>query len=206
MEASRVFHKSVCIRLAALLLVITVAHSSAQLPNERPRPEPTFLTYATEGAGGYAGAMLGGTAGWFIAGLMYPWGGDAGIRMIAALGFFGAVLGCAGGTYGIGSAFRQDGRFLPTLGYTAVASVVGGGLCLAGIQSWGTPAGRTVRTVGAATLVIVPVIATIGYNRSRPRDSYGSRFVPGSVGLASVRDAEGIAHPALDVHLLTVRF
>jgi hypothetical protein len=63
-----------------------------------------------------------------------------------------------------------------------------------------------MRTVGAATLVVVPIVATIGYNRSRPRNSYGSRFVPGSVGLAAAQDAEGIAHPALDVHLLTVRF
>jgi hypothetical protein len=204
MEASRVFHKPVCIRLAALLLVTTVARSSAQLPNERPRP--TILTYTAEAAGGYTGAVLGAAVGYFASALMCPWGGNSFFRTMALVGLPSAALGCAGGTYGIGSAFRQDGRFLPTLGTTAVATAVGGGLCWTGAQSYATPVGKGMLAVGAVTLVLTPFISTQAFNRSRPRDMHGSRFVPGSVGMAVVRNAEGIVHPALDVHLLTVRF
>jgi hypothetical protein len=124
-----------------------------------------------------------------------------------------AAVGCAGGICGLGAAFRQNGKFLPTLAYGACAAVGGCGLYYAGtlvkhgdVSASQANIGFGMTYVGGAAVVLAPVIATIGYNRSRPRDTYGSRFVPGSVGLASVRDAEGIVHPALDVHLLTVRF
>jgi hypothetical protein len=127
--------------------------------------------------------------------------------------FTAASVGCAGGTYGLGAAFQQDGKFLPTLAYSACAVVGGGGLYYFGtlVKHGDVSAGQAnigfgMTYVGVAAVVLAPVIGTIGYNHSRPRNSYGSRFVPGSVGLSSVRDGEGIVHPALDVQLLTVRF
>jgi hypothetical protein len=199
-------------RLASLLLVVTMARSSAQLPNERPRPEPTFLTYAAEGAGGYAGALVGAAAGWLTGSILYPWGGPY-LEVWLGVGVPAALLGCAGGICGLGTAFRQNGKFLPTLAYGACAAVGGAGLYYFGtlvkhgdVPAWQGNTGLGMMYVGAAAVVLAPAIATYGYNRSRPRNSYGNRFVPGSVGLASVRDAEGIVHPALNVHLITVRF
>jgi hypothetical protein len=200
-------------RLKSLLLVITVAQSSAQLPNERLRPEPTFLTYTAEAAGGYTGAVLGAAVGVAAASLLFPWGGPSALGAMAVVGFPAAFLGCAGGICVLGRTFRQDGKFGPTFGYTACATAVGGGLYYVGtrvkhgdVPAWQGNIGYGMTYVGVAAVVLAPVIATIGYNHSRPRDSHSSRFVPGSVGLAAVKDADGLAHPALNVHLLTVRF
>jgi hypothetical protein len=200
-------------RLSVLLLVAALALSSAQPLQDEPYvPEATALTQCAEAAGGYTGLLLGAAAGWLTGSIMYPWGGDV-LKVWLGVGGPAAILGCAGGICGIGAAFRQDGRFLPTLGYAAGSAIVGGGLYYAGtlvkhgdVSASQSDVGFGMTYVGAALVLFAPLIATGGYNQSRSSASYGGRFVPGSVGLAAVRDAGGIVHPALKAHLLTVRF
>ena len=63
-----------------------------------------------------------------------------------------------------------------------------------------------MRYASTALFVATPFVGVYAYNVSRPRDSHESRFVPGSVGLASVRDPDGTTQPSGNVRLLSVRF
>ena len=202
------------VALAALLVVAVTANGQTFGPAENTGP--SFGICAAEVGGGLAGEVLGLIIGGGIGAVMFfstvnDFSAGAGA---IAVGTPVALVGCAAGTYALGSAFGQGGRFLPTLVYTAGTFVVGAGLCIGGIQVVNSDinnetafnVGWGMTYLGAAVFASAPAVATYGYNRSRPRDSHGSRFVPGSVGLSSIRDAEGIAHPSLNVRLLTVRF
>ena len=179
-------------------------------------PNPSFGIFAAEAGGGIVGALgLGG--GFALATIFYPaWIDDEGpihwrTEALAGISVSLALVGCAGGTYVIGSAFDQGGKFLPTRAYAAGTSAIGLGLIMGGTQlvngnSISNDVHLGMSYTGIALLAATPVVAAYGYNRSRPRGSLSRRFVPGSVGLASVRDAEGIAHPSLNVRLLSVRF
>jgi len=59
---------------------------------------------------------------------------------------------------------------------------------------------------GVGLFIATPIAAVVGYNISRPRDTCGNRFLPGSVALGAVSDADGVTHPSLDVRLLSIRF
>jgi len=206
-----------CLRAVALLALLVAAATANGRPfGPTENPRPSFGICAAEVGGGLACGVLGLVIGGGIGGFVFfnPASEMSAFAGAVMVGFPTALVGCAGGTYAVGSAFGQDGRFLPTLAYTAGAFVVAAGFTIGGIQvvnsdiNNGTAfnVGMGMTYLGAAVFVAAPVVATYGYNRSRPRDSYGSRFVPGSVDLALVRDAEGIAHPSLNVRLLSVRF
>ena len=202
------------LRTVALLALLAATATA----NGQPL-EPTFDTYAAEAGGGYTGYVLGSAVGACIAlsiGLGNESNVDEAFTVFYSVSPLLAVSGCAGGVCLGGNAFEQDGRFLPTLAYTAGSVALGAGFYAGGHE---VAYGRVIKNytvaqvvglpligIGVAVLAATPVVAVYGYNRSRPRDSFGSRFVPGSVGLASVRDAEGIAHPSLNVRLLSVRF
>jgi hypothetical protein len=191
-----------CLKVVALLAVLAAA-ANGQLFVQAENPRPSFGICAAEAGGGIVGIVLGAGLGW-VTGMTLYFAGNDGWRAATVgvlVGSSTGIAGCAGGTCLMGSAFGQQGRFLPTLAYTAGTFGVGALVLLAGTQT-----SYIVSWAGAVVLASTPVVAVYGYNRSRPRDSYGSRFVPGSVGLASVRDAEGIAHPSLNVRLLSVRF
>ena len=201
----------------AFLLVITL--SAAQEFTTTPGPvamrQPSFGGYALEATGGAALGVLGFGCGLAIA---LGYGGiDEGRDREAVAIALGvspvlAVTGCAGGTCLVGCALEQDGRFLPTLAYTAGAGALAYGLLLGGQTMlhgpWGYHGviGWSMIGLGVAGTAATPLAAVYGYNRSRPRRSYGSRFAPGSVTLGSVKGVDGLLHPALNVRLLSVRF
>ena len=63
---------------------------------------------------------------------------------------------------------------------------------------------RAVGTAGLLVLAAAPTAAVIGYNRSRPRDSFSSTFAPGSVALTMARDSRGRNIPEVGIRLVTV--
>ena len=200
--------------IAALMLVILLGRSSAQLPEERPDIGPTVLTYGAEVAGGYAGGLAGAAVGFLVGiALVHPtdMGSSIGVGVLGALP--AAVVGCAAGTWGAGSAFGQGGRFGPTLGYTAGAAVVGAGLFGLGALANPVGPGRGVSRglaaglaiAGGAAIAVGPIVATSGYNQSRG-SSLAARILPGSVALASVTDENGVPGLAVNVRALSVRF
>lgn len=177
--------------------------------------QTSYGVYALEAAGGIALGTLGLGCGFAVA-LSYG-GIDEGrapgaLAILLSVSPLLAVTGCAGGTCLVGSAFEQDGRFLPTLAYTAGTGALAYGLLLGGQTALNGPWGHhgvigwSMIGLGVAGTAAMPLAAVYGYNRSRPRDSYGSRFVPGSVSLGSVRDADGLIHLSLNIRLLSVRF
>ncbi|MCX6841600.1 MAG: hypothetical protein NTX53_04890 [candidate division WOR-3 bacterium] len=198
------------LKVMVLLAVVAATIVDGQT-YETPRREPNFGIYAAEAGGAVAGALVGACFGVAIG---IGSGGNNTNRMLAIGGLFGipAVLaGWAGGTCVAGNAFQQHGRFLPTLGWTAGTATLGVVLLDAG--TWvdvtsriGPGGGAAVSDLGLAVLAAMPIITVYGYNLSRPRDSYGSRFVPGSVGLASVRQIDGTKRPSVNIRFLSVRF
>ncbi len=196
--------------LISLLAIVVTANGQTLAPTDRPKP--SFGIYAAE----VGGAVLGGLAlgfpaalaGFYIGGLDDP--GPMMSRMFVVGVPFG-VIGLAGGTTLVGSMFHQQGRYWPTLAWSAGSVATGLAIAAGGMyignegQNVG-PISGLAPVVVAIGLALPPVLTTVGYNLSRPRDSVGSRIEPGSIGLASVRDARGIAHPSLDVRLLSVRF
>jgi hypothetical protein len=200
----------------ALLLVasLSAAQESAISPDATVGRRPSLGVYALEGTGGVALGALGLGCG-FCAALAYG-GNDEGrttgaVAILLAVSPALAVVGCAGGTSLVGSAFRQDGRFLPTLAYTAGTGAVACGLLLGGQTMLNGPFGYhgvigwSMIGLGIAGVAATPVAAVYGYNRSRPLGTYGSRFVPGSITLGSVKGTDGRIHPSLNVRLLNVR-
>ncbi len=206
------------LRTVVLVALLGVAATANGQPLESPRREPNLGIYAAELGGGIVGgAACGAGLGlltFYVATKTRASIEEAATAVACAL-YAGGAAGCAGGTYLMGSSFGQDGKLLPTAAWAGGTTAVGMALIIAGSRVYAHdpssyPAARigsAVSLTGAAVVyVAAPVMATVGYNLSRPRDSLGSRLVPGSVGLASVRDAEGIAHPSLNVRLLSVRF
>ena len=66
--------------------------------------------------------------------------------------------------------------------------------------------GWSVIGLGIGAFVATPIASAYGYNRSRPREDLGGRFVPGSVALGMRRNHEGARYCVVDVHLLDLRF
>jgi hypothetical protein len=194
--------------VAVLAVLLTAANGQSLVPSENPKP--SFGIHAAETGGG----LLGGLGLGFAAALaeFYIVGpNDPGPQMtrILVVGVPFGVVGLAGGTTLVGSAFHQQGKFWPTLAWSAGSVAAGLALAAGGFYLGNNdvgPIGSLAPVVVAIGLAAPPILTTVGYNRSRSQNSFGSRFVPGSVGLASVRDAEGIAHPSLNVRLLSVRF
>ena len=201
------------VTLFALLLVAATANGQTL---ETPRREGNIGIYALEAGGATVGALLGFGLGMGTAFALWMSGTSEDQTMLPAalVGVPATIAGCAGGAYLMGSAFQQEGQYLPTLCWSTGGLAAGAALVIGGTQIQNSDIqvgtvnqiGYYTAVVGYLVLLATPEITTYGYNRSRPPDSYGSRFVPGSAGLASVRDAEGVAHPSLNVRLLTVRF
>ena len=195
------------LRIVALLVLLAAAANGQSLVAAQ-NPQPSFGVYAAETGGGFLGelaAVVGVSLAVFGVGEATgaDWFDESsipyGILWVAAL-VPAIPAGSAGGACIVGHHYNGDGKFwaaglggLAGMGTGLVVAALGHSV-LNGIPSY------AVAVVGPA------VGATVGYNLSRTRDSYGSRFIPGSVGLASVRDAAGIAHPSLNVRLLSVRF
>jgi hypothetical protein len=91
------------------------------------------------------------------------------------------TLGSAGGTYIVGNAFHQDGRFLPTLAGSA-----------------------------SGLLVLSPFGSVIGYNLSRPKPVKQSflyqHFEPPSFSFRTEKTKENKIIPVLDFRLVNARF
>ncbi len=204
-------------RAALLSILFVFSLASAQDLLSMPAPsearEPNFGIYAAEAAGGLAGGLLGFAAGSAVGFILF-WDYDHETSAIGGMLLIGAPvagIGCAGGTYGLGSAFRQEGQFLTTLAWGVGSAVLGLGIYVAGVQLMNRPMGpEVVWDLGEVVMnlgwVAPVVLTTVGCNLSRPRDIFGGRFLPGSVALGSVTDADGAAQPSLDVRLVNFRF
>lgn len=203
-----------CLKVVVLLAVAAATTANGQV-HETSRREPSFGIYAAEAGGGIIGALgLGGT--FAVATVFWPFYIDnppetnPGV-LLGIAGTLGLV-GCAGGTWLAGSGLNQHGKFLPTIAYATATSAVGLGLCLGGTQlknrssSVGYHVGEGMVYSGVGLFIATPIAAVVGYNLSRPRDAYGSRFLPGSVALDAVRDEDGVVHPSVNVRLLSARF
>ena len=198
-----------------LILSLSAAQEFTTMPGPVARRQTSFGIYTLEAAGGVTlgavGIGCGITAALGYAGIDEG-RAQGGMAVLLSVSPVLAVAGCAGGTCLVGSAFGQEGRFLPTLAYTAGTGALAYGLLLGGQSAlngpWGYHGviGWSMISLGVAGTAAMSLAAVFGYNRSRPRSSYGSRFVPGSITLASVRDADGLIHPSLNVRLLSVRF
>lgn len=194
--------------LTALLLTIVAATStSAQGLSPMPTPSssrgPNFGIYAAEAGGALAGAVVGVGLG-IATGVALSFVWNDGTQAALVGGFVGvtaATTGCAGGAYVVGGTFRQDGRYLPTLAWTAGTVALGAGLVAVGSRTK-----VDLTAVGVVVLATTPIVTTYGYNRSRPKETISGRLLPGSFALRPVRDADGVAHPSLDVRLVNVRF
>jgi hypothetical protein len=195
---------------AAALLAVLVAAANGQPSVQAENPKPSFGIYAAETGGGFLGELAAATA---VTLAVYGFAAANGADFFDESSWPYAVLwaaalvpavpaGSAAGAYIVGHHYGGDGEFW--------AAGLGG---LAGLMVFALGAQITDGSSSTASIpiyalaVVSPAVgATVGYNLSRTRVSYGSRFMPGSVGLAAVRDAKGIAHPSLKVHLLSVRF
>jgi hypothetical protein len=198
-----------------LVITLSAAREFTTTPGPVAMRQPSFGGYALEATGGAALGVLGFGCGLAIA---LGYGGiDEGRDREAVAIALGvspvlAVTGCAGGTCIVGGAFKQDGGFLPTLAYTAGTGALAYGLLLGGQTMlngpWGYHGviGWSMIGLGVAGTAATPLAAVYGYNRSRPRRGYVSRFVPGSITLESVRGADGLIQPSINIRLLSVRF
>jgi hypothetical protein len=198
-----------------LLVTLSTAQEFTRTPGPNVGREPSFGVYALEATGGAALGVLGFGCGLAIA---LGYGGiDEGRDREAVAIALGvspvlAVTGCAGGTCIVGGAFKQDGGFLPTLAYTAGTGALAYGLLLGGQTMLNGPLGYhgvigwSMISLGVAATAATPLAAVYGYNRSRPRRGYVSRFVPGSITLESVRGSDGLIQPSVNVRLLSVGF
>jgi hypothetical protein len=191
--------------LLALLLIfsLTAAQEFSPMPAPAAARELNVGICVAEAGGAIVGLAWCGLLGWYGGMLLSStWTDGTGNNTVAGLVAASAgIAGCAGGTYLMGNGFRQGGQFLPTLAWTTGSVALGTGLLYAK-----TRAKTDIGWLGTSMLVATPFVATLGYNLSRPRDAYGGRFLPGSVAVGSVKDADGVAHPSLDVRLATVRF
>ncbi len=205
-----------CPKVIVLLAVVAATIADGRM-YETTRREPNFGIYAAEAGGGFLGAIgLGGT--FAVATIIIPVMTDnypnTPLEVYAGVSGVLGLIGCAGGTWLAGSGFVQQGKFLPALAYAAGTSAIGLGLCVGGTQlrnhnshkSIGFSAGSGMLYSGIGLFIATPIAAVAGYNLSRPHDAYGSRFLPGSVALGAVSDADGVIHPSLDVRLLSFRF
>jgi hypothetical protein len=206
-------------RKAVMLLVFLGGVTAGELPYEAAPQETGLGVYAGELGGSLVGAIaVGGT--FAAVTLFYPaWTDDArpidwSPQVLAGVSGSLALLALAGGTCIVGKALDQGGKFLPTLAYATGTSAIALGLCLGGTQlrnhnsreSIGFSAGSGMLYSGVGLFIATPIAAVVGYNISRPRDTCGNRFLPGSVALGVVSDADGVTHPSLDVRLLSIRF
>ncbi len=122
-----------------LVFLLAITLSAAQEFTTTPGPvamrQPSFGGCALEATGGAALGALGFGCGLAVA-LGYGGideGRDRGaVAIVLGVSPVLAVIGCAGGTCIVGSALKQDGRFLPTLAYTAGTGVLAYGLLLGG--------------------------------------------------------------------------
>ena len=110
---------------------------------------------------------------------------------------------CAGGVGITGRLYGHNGRYWPAFWGAEIGMPVFLGLSY---LAWEGPVPDAIRIPAFAVGLLAPPIgAVIGYNRSRPRDSFGSRLAPGSVGVGMTRDWDGARHPSLDVRLLSFK-
>jgi|WetSurMetagenome_2_1015567.scaffolds.fasta_scaffold278749_2 hypothetical protein len=205
-----------CHKAVVLLAVLAMTTIRAQV-YETPRREVNFGVYAGEFGGGLGGALVvGGT--FAVVTLFYPawidharpisWSPQALAGVSGSL----ALLGLADGTCIVGNALDQGGKFLPTLAYATGTSAIALGLCLGGTQlknhrsTVGSYVGVGMVYTGVGLFIATPIAAAVGYNRSRPRGKFGGRFLPGSVALDVISDADGVSHPAVNVRLLSIKF
>jgi hypothetical protein len=184
--------------LALLLCGVAFGQVGSALP-----PRTSFGIHAAEVGGGLVGlvvaagssAALGYVA--VVGNDMHPEMEPAVLVVSAAVG----IAGCAGGICLVGSAFHQEGRFWPTFGYGAASFGMGALFLAAGSQVF-FPLGW----VGAAAIVATPVVATWGYNRSRPRDAFGSRFLPPTIDLTTETRFDHTKVTTTRVELLRLAF
>ena len=194
-------------------VLLAVAVSRAQPLSERPQTSPWVYVGETGGAAAMcaASALVGGMMVYFAAGGPMN---EAALGPAGVTGIVCAFFGCPTGAYLTGKILKQQGRFLPMLAYTAGAVAVSCGVLFVGAQiSTHNVERERIKAIGDKTTVFglvllaaTPLATVYGYNRSRPRNSFGSRFMPGSIGLRSVRDWDGTRLALLDVRLLSVRF
>ena len=205
--------------ICPLLFALAAAQEPFPIPEPISARKASFGIYAAEAGGGIALAGLGLACSGLLA-LGY-WGNNEGEAQGATTILFVAspilgLTGCAGGTCIAGSAFGQNGRFLPALAHATVTAALGVGLWWGGtrlayygvIDNYHTAqaVGWPVICLGIGTIAATPVAAVYGYNRSRPPERVGGRFVPGSVALGTVRDSSGDLQPTVDFCLVGFRF
>lgn len=202
-----------------LLFTLAVAQESSPMPEPISARKPSLGIYAAEASGGIALTALGLAVSGILS-LGYWGNNENNVRGAVTVLYVASPLlgltGCAGGTCIAGSAFGQDGRFLPTLAYATATATLGAGLYWGGrqlayggvIDNYRTAkvVGWSVMCLGIGAVAATPVASVYGYNRSRSHEKVGGRFLPGSVALGTARDPSGGLHPALDVRLVDYRF
>lgn len=164
---------------------------SDTLPTKPIPPKPTFGIIASEFGGGFigwaCGAIIGGLVGWVVADKFFgasisyepDWGTITSWGLIG--GYIFGSLGSALGTYIVGNAFHQNGKFLPTLAGSA-----------------------------SGLLVLSPFGSVIGYNLSRPKPVKQSflyqHFDLPSCCIRTEKTKENKIIPVLDFRLVSTRF
>jgi len=202
--------------MAGLLISLVTGLAPAQGVPFQPEPattrEPNFGIYAAEAAGGLVGGLAGFAAGSILGAYLFynPAHDMSALQGTILVGVPVAGIGCAAGTFGLGNAFHQEGRFLPTLAWGVGSALAGLGIYSGGVALMNRVNGPdVVWNIGEGLMCsswVVPVVLTaVGYNLSRPRDPYGARLVPGSVTLGIARSAEG-TRSSVDVRLVSFRF
>ena len=202
-----------------VLLLATVASADGLSYEPQQRRKATLGIYAAEAGGALAGGVVLGFGSFALAGyVLFP---SDELTLASAVSLFGvspllALTGFAGGTCIVGSAFGQEGKFWPALGYAAGSAALGLGLYAfgqvlayrGGIRNYNTAhaVGWAVSGIGIGVAAAMPFAAVYGYNRSRPRESLTGRFLPGSIGLRPEMNPDGTTFTSLDVRLVNVEF
>jgi len=154
---------------------------------QRVKAEVIFAEFGGGLIGWASGAFIGGLGGWVVAekffGASISYEPDWGTIAIWGLigGYIFGTLGSAGGTYIVGNAFHQNGKFVPTLAGSA-----------------------------SGLLVLSPFGSVIGYNLSRPKMQkqsflYNNFDLP-SFSLRTEKTKENKIIPVLDFRLVNARF
>ncbi len=208
------------------LLAVSLSFASApDTVNSAALPPPHAGIVASKLAAGFVLGYMLGTAG-AIGGFLVGWAIDPppegtvlpnslGIRIATLLGVTaGGSFGTASGTWLIGSACKQNGRFFPTWGWSALAAAAGVAMistdplmCSPPVANPAT--GNTLMVLGASVLLVgTPVIATWAYDRSRttPRAPTDGRVMFGSPAIRARALPGGSIYPSFNLQFLTVRF
>jgi len=116
-----------------------------------------------------------------------------------------ASTASAGMVYIIGTGARQQGRFIPALGFTAGVQAAATTLALVGerITHGG---GLAMQLVAIGLYLGSPLAGVVGYDRSGPHGGFSSRIQPGMVAIGIQHAVDGEPTTVLTARLFSISF